>query len=141
MKGTAIAGTRNEKLVIWYATIFIKSHYTNRFENNRWQRRICTLSVQLLYSDVTSVNSVFVCDKVINNSDNFRIKCLSHSKISAIKCILYFLFLHFFIYSWKTCQLMWGNFLLYLTLVTSRIIGSFLCYHLMFLIIYLPLYT
>ena len=28
-----------------------------------------TLSVQL-YSDVTSVNSVFVSDKIINNSDN-----------------------------------------------------------------------
>ena len=54
------------------------------------------LSVQL-YSDVTSVNSVFVSDKIINNSDNFRIKCLSYSKISAILCVLYFLFLHFFI--------------------------------------------
>ena len=37
-----------------------------------------------------------------------------------------------FIQSWKTCQLMWENLisLLYLTLVTSCIIGSFLCYHL-----------
>ena len=38
---------------------------------NTWQRRICTLSVQL-YSDVTSVNFVFVSDKIINNSENFK---------------------------------------------------------------------
>ena len=31
-------------------------------------------------SDVTSVNSVFVSDKIINNSDNFRIKSLSSAK-------------------------------------------------------------
>ena len=43
----------------------------------------CTLSVQL-FSDFTSVNSVFVSDKIIYNSDNFRIKCLFFSKISAI---------------------------------------------------------
>ena len=50
-----------------------------------------------LYSDVTSVNSVFVFDKIINNSDNFRIKCLSYnSEISLIFC-LYFLIEHFFI--------------------------------------------
>ena len=36
---------------------------------NRWQHRICTLSVQL-YSYITSVNSVFGFDKIINNSDN-----------------------------------------------------------------------
>ena len=53
---------------------------------------MCTLSVQL-YSYVTSVNSVFVSDKIINNIDNFLIKCLSYSKISAI----YLLFLHLFI--------------------------------------------
>ena len=53
---------------------------------NRWQHRICTLSVQL-YSDVTSVNSVFVSDQIINDSDSFRIKCLSYSKISAIVCV------------------------------------------------------
>ena len=38
-----------------------------------------------------------VSEKIINNSDNFRIKCLSDSKISAILCVLYILFLHFFI--------------------------------------------
>jgi len=60
---------------------------------NRWQRRICTLSVQL-YSVVTSVNSVFVSDKMINNSDHFRIKCFSYSKISAILYIfLVFVFI------------------------------------------------
>ena len=35
-------------------------------------RQKCTLSVQL-YSYVTSVNSVFVSDKIINNSDKFRL--------------------------------------------------------------------
>ena len=36
-------------------------------------------------------------DKIINNSDDFRIsvKFLSYNKISAISCVLYFLFLHF----------------------------------------------
>ena len=58
---------------------------------NRWQRRICTLSVQL-YSDVTSVNPVFVSNEIINNSDSLRIKC---RKINEILCVLYFLFLHF----------------------------------------------
>ena len=53
---------------------------------------MCTLSVQL-YSDVISVNLFFVFDKTI----------------SAILCVLYFLFLHFCISSWKTCQLMWKN--------------------------------
>ena len=50
-----------------------------------------------LYSDVTSVNFVFVSDKIINNSENFRIKCFSYSEISAILWVLYFLILHFFI--------------------------------------------
>ena len=69
---------------------------TNRFQYNRWQRRICTILVQL-FSDVTIVNSVFVSDKVlINNSDSLRIKSLSYSKISAIICVLYSLCLHFF---------------------------------------------
>ena len=56
---------------------------------------MCTLSVQL-HSDVTSANSVFVSDKIDNNSDNFRMKCLSYIKISVILCVLYFLFLNFF---------------------------------------------
>ena len=50
-----------------------------------------------LYYDVTSVKSVFVSDKIKNKSDNFRIKCVSYSKINAILCVIYFLFLHFFI--------------------------------------------
>ena len=48
-----------------------------------------------LYSDVTSVNSVFASDKIINNIDNFGIKCLSYNKINAILCVLCFLFLNF----------------------------------------------
>jgi len=54
---------------------------------NRWQRRVCTLSVQL-YSYVTSVNLVFVSNKIINNSDDFRIKCLPYSKIIAMFSVL-----------------------------------------------------
>ena len=68
----------------------------------------CILSSQVsiqLYSVVISVNSVFVSNKIIINSDNLRVKCLSYSKISAILFVLYFLFWHFFIWSWKTCQL------------------------------------
>ena len=37
-----------------------------------------------MYSYVTSVNLIVVSDKTINNSDNFRLKCLSYSKIRAI---------------------------------------------------------
>ena len=37
-----------------------------------------------------------VSEKNINNSDHFRIKCLSDSKISGILCALYFLFFTLF---------------------------------------------
>ena len=40
--------------------------------------RICTLSVQL-FSDVTSVNSVFVVEKIVSNNDNFKIKCFPYT--------------------------------------------------------------
>ena len=76
---------------------------------NRWQRRICTHSVQL-YSYVTSVNLVVVFDKIINNSDNFRIKCYSDSEISAILCVLYFLILHFFYNLENIATIMCKNF-------------------------------
>ena len=50
-------------------------------------------SIVQLYSDVTSVSSVFVSYKImINNSDNFRIKCLSYSKIDAILFVLFSVF-------------------------------------------------
>ena len=101
---------------------------------------MCTLSVQL-YSDVRSVNSVFVSYKIINNSDNFRVKCLSYSEISAILCVLYFLFFHFlfdFGKHVKQCEKISFS-LLYLTLVTSCTIGPFLCCLLLCLIIYLIL--
>ena len=80
-----------------------------------------------------------VSDKFIYTCDNFRIKSLSYSEKGAILCLIYFQFLHFFIWSWKTCQLMWENFfsLLYSTLVTSCIVDPFLCCHLFYLIIYL----
>ena len=34
-------------------------------------------------------------DKIIDNSENFRIKCVSYSKICSILCVLYILYLHF----------------------------------------------
>ena len=69
---------------------------SNKFQYNRWQRRICALSVQL-YSDVTSVNLVFVSDKIIKNSDNFKIKCLSYSKKFNFMCSLVSVFLLFYL--------------------------------------------
>ena len=42
-------------------------------------------------------------DKIINNSDHFKIKCLSYSKISAILCVFYFCFLHFLFNLRKHC--------------------------------------
>jgi len=50
-----------------------------------------------LYSYVRSVISVFASAKIINYSKNFRIKCLSYSKIIAILCVLYFLFYIFYL--------------------------------------------
>ena len=94
---------------------------------------MCTLSVQL-YSYVTSVNLGFVSDKIINNSYNFRIKCLFYSKISAILCSLFSVFT--LLNLGNCCKKIYFS-LLYLTLVTSRIIGPFLCCHLFYLIIYL----
>jgi len=49
---------------------------------------MCTLSVQL-YSDITSVNLVFVSDKIINNSDNFGIKWLFYGKIFSVFTLFY----------------------------------------------------
>ena len=43
-------------------------------------------------------------DKTINNSDTFRIKYLSYSKISAILCVLYFLRNFFFLVVFDTCD-------------------------------------
>ena len=50
-----------------------------------------------LYSYLRSVISVFASAKIINDSENFRIKCLSYSKIIAILCVLYFLFYTFYL--------------------------------------------
>jgi len=78
-----------------------------------------------------------VFDKIINKSDNFKIKSLSYS--DAILGVLYFLFLHFLFNLGKHVnQLEKMLFsLLYLTLLTSCIFGPFLCCHLLDLIIYL----
>ena len=50
-------------------------------------------------------------DKIINNVDNFKITCLSYSKISAILCVLYFIFLHFILFNlviFDTCDVMYN---------------------------------
>ena len=53
------------KVIILVLLFYVQA---NIFLYNIGQLRISTLSVQL-YSDVTSANSVFVSDKVMNNSD------------------------------------------------------------------------
>ena len=46
----------------------------------------------------TQVSTQFVCPtKLLLISDNFTIKCLFYSKISAILCVLYFVLIHFFV--------------------------------------------
>ena len=57
-------------------------------------------NVEFVHSKYSCIlTSVFVSDKIINISNNFRMKCLSYGKISAILCVLYFLFLNFFLAS------------------------------------------
>ena len=79
-------------------------------------------------SDVISVNLVCVSGKIIKNSDNFRIKSLFYRKISVILCVLFSAFTLFsfnlgkHLNSFEKISL----FFLYLTLVTSCIIGPFI---------------
>ena len=58
---------------------------------------LLTIDGNVEFVHVTSVNSVFVSDKIVNKNDDLRIKFLSHSKISAVLYVIYFLFLHFLI--------------------------------------------
>ena len=62
---------------------------------------------------------------------------LIYSKISAILCVLYFLFLHFFYLILENMSIVNLFYLLYSTLVTSWIIDPILCCHLFYLVIYL----
>jgi len=55
----------------------------------------------------------------------FRIKCLSYSKKGAILWVLYFLFLRFFILYWKTCQIIWENFVSLVIFDTCDVVHSF----------------
>ena len=100
-------------------------------------QNLFTIAVQLYYG-VTSVNSVCMSDKIINNCNHFRINCLFYSKkvqfyVFIIFCFYTFLFNHG---KHVKCEKILFS-LLYLTLVTSCIIGPFLCCHLLYLIIYL----
>ena len=69
----------------------IPAHLTNQIDYITIDVNVKCVHSQVseqLYSDVKSVNSVFVFDKIINNSDSFRIKYLSGSEISVILCVL-----------------------------------------------------
>ena len=61
--------------------------------------------------------SLIVCPTKLLKSDIFRLKCLSHKKISAILRVIYFLFLHF-LFNENVI------FLVYLTIVTSCTLGQ-----------------
>ena len=77
-------------------------------------------------------------DKIINNSDNFRIKSLFYGEKVQF-CVLVISF-YTFLFNLGEHVNWWEKIsfsLLYLTLVTSRIICPFLCCHLLYLIIYL----
>ena len=105
-----------------------------------------------IYGNVKFVHSQYSCiltshlsiqvffNKIIKKIDNFRIKFLSYSKITAILCVLYFLFLHFFYLILENMSTNVRKFCFpyYIkTLVTSCMICPFLCCHLLYLIIYL----
>ena len=93
----------HETIILLLATYLFR--HLSKYILLQWQRRMCTV-----YSYVTSVCLIFVSDNIINNSDNFRIKCLSYSKFKCnFMCSLVSVFT-LFIQSWKTCQLMWKNF-------------------------------
>ena len=57
---------------------------------------MCTFSVRF-YSDVTSVNLVFVSDTIINNSDILRIKGISYKKKCNFMCSLFSVFTLFYL--------------------------------------------
>ena len=105
------------------------------------------MATQYLYTLSTAVflhhkcQLSIVSDKIINNSDNFRIKSLSDSEIGAIMCYLFSVFSFSYLIL-KKMSTFKRNFrfpclLLYLTLVTSCKFDPFLCCHLLYLIIYL----
>jgi len=45
-------------------------------------------NVEFVHSQYSCILTSQVSDNIINNSDNFVIKCFSYSKISAILCVL-----------------------------------------------------
>jgi len=104
-----------------YSTIYIL--HMLQIDSNTIDGNVEFVQFVQLYSYVTSVNSVFVSDKIINDSDNFRIKCLSYSKIRAILSVLYFLFLHFlwenlvFLVIFDTCDVVYNWFISLLPLI------------------------
>ena len=81
-------------------------------------------------------------DKIVNDSDNFKRKSLSYSKISGIiSCSFFSVFTLFYLILENMSSVNLYEkilfFLLYLTLLTLCIIGTFFCCHLLYLIIYL----
>ena len=77
---------------------------------------MCTLSVQL-YSYVISVNLVFVFDKIINSIDNFTVKKVQFFVLFSVFKLFYLI-----LKNMSTDVRKFYFSLLYLTLVTSRII-------------------
>ena len=98
-----------------------------------WRHK-CQLSQ---VSTVTSVNLVFVSDKIVNNSVNLRIKWLSYSKISAILCVLLLSVLTLFYLIMEIMSTNVRKFRFSCYIWPSCIIDPYLCCHLLYLIIYL----
>ena len=106
-----------------------------------------TLSVQL-YSYLTSVTSVFVSDKIVNNGDYFRIKCLFYSKCNFM-CSLFSVFIFFytilekcqnfiFLVIFDTCDVVYYWSISLLPPKRINNIQFLLGCHQLYLIIYLP---
>ena len=88
-------------LVPWLPTVYLLLPYETPLIEYQVSSTINS-NKEFVHSQyiAVQVSSVFLIIVII--------KCLTYSKRSAI-CVIYFLFLHFFILSWKTCQLLWEN--------------------------------
>ena len=89
-----LSGVFQLSIAVWCFTVKLSTYLKQTLVQQMATQNLYTLSSVFFY--VTSVNSVFVSDKIINNSDNFRIKCLSYSEISAILCVFSFCFYTFY---------------------------------------------
>ena len=98
---------------------------------------VCSNQIDSSHVNEEFVHSQYICILTSQVSTPFLLptKLLIVLITLSILCVLYFLFLHC-LFNLEKCEK--SSFsLLYLTLVTSCIIGPFLCCHLLYLIIYL----